>query len=229
MELPGRISKRNSLISQGDSRRPTDALSGLGGRSLNIFSLVAGCDGTKPGRNYYTEFVGKVPKDCVVLTLGCGKYRFFDKGIGTIGGLPRLMDMGQCNDAYSAILVAVALSKAFNVDVNDLPLSFIISWYEQKAVAILLTLLHLGIKDIRLGPSLPAFVSPNVPDVLVKSFIDGWSWLRLPAKSCIGRKAKPKPTLNSALPLYLTKLCGIAASAYDPENSEFMAKTDSSV
>ncbi len=140
------------------------------GKAIRHFFLVAGCDGAKPGRNYYTEFVEKVPGDCVVLTLACGKFRFFDKDLGTIGGLPRLMDMGQCNDAYSAIQVAVALAKAFNVGVNDLPLSMILSWYEQKAVAILLTLFHLGIKNIRLGPSLPAFVTPNVLDVLVKNF-----------------------------------------------------------
>jgi hydroxylamine reductase len=139
-------------------------------KAIRHFFLVAGCDGAKPGRNYYTEFVEKVPKDCVVLTLACGKFRFFDKDLGNIGGIPRLLDIGQCNDAYSAIQIAVALSKAFNCGVNDLPLSMILSWYEQKAVAILLTLLHLGIKDIRLGPSLPAFISPNVLDVLVKNF-----------------------------------------------------------
>lgn len=139
-------------------------------REIRHFFLVAGCDGAKPGRNYYTEFVEKVPKDCIVLTLACGKFRFFDKDLGTIVGLPRLMDMGQCNDAYSAIQIAVALSKVFNVGVNELPLSLILSWYEQKAVAILLTLLHLGIRNIRLGPSLPAFVSPNVLDFLVKNF-----------------------------------------------------------
>ena len=139
-------------------------------KAIRHFFLVAGCDGAKPGRNYYTEFVEKVPKDCVVLTLACGKFRFFDKDLGDIGGIPRLLDIGQCNDAYSAIQIAVALSKAFNCGVNDLPLSMILSWYEQKAVAILLTLLHLGIKDIRLGTSLPAFVSPNVLDVLVKNF-----------------------------------------------------------
>ena len=112
----------------------------------------------------------KAPKDTVILTLACGKFRFFDKDLGDIGGIPRLLDVGQCNDAYSAIQIAVALSKAFEVGVNDLPLSIICSWYEQKAVAILLTLLHLGIKDIRLGPSLPAFITPNVLDVLVKNF-----------------------------------------------------------
>jgi hydroxylamine reductase len=139
-------------------------------KDIRHFFLVAGCDGAKPGRNYYTKFVEQVPKDCVVLTLACGKFRFFDKDLGDILGIPRLLDVGQCNDAYSAIQIAVALSKAFNVGVNDLPLSMILSWYEQKAVAILLTLLHLGIKNIRLGPSLPAFTSPNVLDFLVKTF-----------------------------------------------------------
>ena len=137
---------------------------------IKHFFLVAGCDGAKPGRNYYTEFVEKVPSDSIVLTLACGKFRFFDKELGDIGGIPRLLDIGQCNDAYSAIQIAIALSKAFDCGVNDLPLSMILSWYEQKACAILLTLLYLGIKDIRLGPSLPAFISPNVLDVLVKNF-----------------------------------------------------------
>ena len=140
------------------------------GKKIRHFFLVAGCDGAKPGRNYYTEFVEKVPKDCVVLTLACGKFRFFDKNLGDIGGIPRLLDIGQCNDAYSAIQIAVALANAFNCKVTDLPLSMILSWYEQKAVAILLTLLHLGIKDIRLGPSLPAFITPNVLKVLVDNF-----------------------------------------------------------
>ncbi len=138
--------------------------------AIKHFFLVGGCDGAKPGRSYYTEFVEKTPKDTVVLTLACGKFRFFDKDLGDIGGIPRLLDVGQCNDAYSAIQIAVALSKAFGVSVNELPLSLILSWYEQKAVAILLTLLYLGIKNIRLGPSLPAFVTPNVLDVLVKNF-----------------------------------------------------------
>uniref|UniRef100_A0A832A7R3 Hydroxylamine reductase n=1 Tax=Desulfacinum infernum TaxID=35837 RepID=A0A832A7R3_9BACT len=138
--------------------------------AIRHFFLVAGCDGAKPGRNYYTRFVELVPQDCVVLTLACGKFRFFDKDLGTIGGLPRLMDVGQCNDAYSAVQIALALSKAFNVSVNDLPLSLVLSWYEQKAVAILLSLFHLGIKNIRLGPSLPAFLSPNVLQVLVQNF-----------------------------------------------------------
>jgi hydroxylamine reductase len=139
-------------------------------KAIRHFFLVAGCDGAKPGRNYYTEFVEKAPKDTVVLTLACGKFRFFDKELGDIGGIPRLLDIGQCNDAYSAIQIAVALSKAFNVGVNDLPLSMILSWYEQKAVAILLTLFYLGIKNIRLGPSLPAFLTPAVLDTLVKTF-----------------------------------------------------------
>jgi hydroxylamine reductase len=139
-------------------------------KSIRHFFLVAGCDGAKPGRNYYTEFVEKVPKDCVVLTLACGKFRFFDKDLGNIGGIPRLLDVGQCNDAYSAVAIAKALAGAFNVDVNDLPLSMVLSWYEQKACAILLSLFALGIKNIRLGPSLPAFVTPAVLDVLVKNF-----------------------------------------------------------
>ncbi|HHL41362.1 MAG TPA: hydroxylamine reductase [Candidatus Bathyarchaeota archaeon] len=137
---------------------------------IRHFFLVGGCDGAKTGRNYYTEFVEKAPEDTVVLTLGCGKFRFFDKQLGDIEGIPRLLDIGQCNDAYSAVQIAVALAKAFDVGVNDLPLSIILSWYEQKAVAILLSLLYLGIKDIRLGPSLPAFITPNVLNVLVENF-----------------------------------------------------------
>jgi hydroxylamine reductase len=138
--------------------------------AIRHFFLVAGCDGAKPGRNYYTEFVEKVPGDCVVLTLACGKYRFFDMDLGDIGGIPRLLDVGQCNDAYSAVQIATALAKAFDMGVNELPLSLIISWYEQKAVCVLLALLHLGIKGIRLGPSLPAFLTPNVLDTLVRNF-----------------------------------------------------------
>jgi len=138
--------------------------------ALKHIYLVAGCDGAKPGRNYYTEFVEQVPADAIVLTLACGKYRFYDRDMGDIGGIPRLLDMGQCNDAYSAIKVASALSEAFNTGINDLPLSLIISWYEQKAVAILLTLLYLGLRDIRLGPTLPAFITPNVLNVLVEKF-----------------------------------------------------------
>ncbi len=138
--------------------------------AIKHFFLVGGCDGAKSGRSYYTDFVKMTPPDTVVLTLACGKFRFNDLDLGTIGGLPRLMDMGQCNDAYSAIKVAVALSEVFGCSVNELPLSLTLSWYEQKAVCILLTLLHLGIKNIRLGPSLPAFVSPNVLNFLVENF-----------------------------------------------------------
>lgn len=138
--------------------------------AIKHFFLVGGCDGARAGRNYYTEFVKQTPVDSVVLTLACGKYRFNDLDLGTIGGLPRLMDIGQCNDAYSAIQIAVALANAFGCGVNDLPLSMVLSWYEQKAVCILLTLLHLGIKNIRLGPTLPAFVSPNVLKYLVDNY-----------------------------------------------------------
>jgi hydroxylamine reductase len=138
--------------------------------AIKRFFLVGGCDGAKPGRNYYTEFVKQSPKDTVILTLACGKYRFNDLDIGEIGGLPRIMDMGQCNDAYSAVKVAVALSEAFNVSVNELPLTLVLSWYEQKAVCILLTLLSLGIKNIYIGPSLPTFISPNILNALVEKF-----------------------------------------------------------
>jgi hydroxylamine reductase len=138
--------------------------------AIKHFFLVGGCDGAKPGRNYYTDFVKQTPKDTVILTLACGKFRFNDLNIGEIGGLPRIMDMGQCNDAYSAIKVAVALSEAFDCSVNELPLTLVLSWYEQKAVCILLTLLSLGIKNIYLGPSLPAFMSPNVLKILVEKF-----------------------------------------------------------
>lgn len=137
---------------------------------IRHFFLVAGCDGAKPGRNYYTEFVEKVPNDCIVLTLACGKFRFFTKKLGAINGVPRLIDIGQCNDAYSAIQIVIMLAKAFNCSVNDLPLSLILSWYEQKAVAILLTLLSLDIKNIRLGPSLPAFITPNILNILIEKF-----------------------------------------------------------
>ncbi len=138
--------------------------------AIKHFFLVGGCDGARTGRNYYTHFVEQAPKDTVILTLACGKYRFNDLQIGEIGGLPRLMDMGQCNDAFGAIQVAVALSKVFNCSVNELPLTLVLSWYEQKAVCILLTLLYLGIKNIYLGPTLPAFVSPNVLKFLVENY-----------------------------------------------------------
>lgn len=156
---------RNTVMSVADK-----VIAGVKDGSIRHIFLVAGCDGAKPGRNYYADFVEKVPKDCLVLTLACGKFRFFDKDLGDINGIPRLLDVGRCNDAYSAIQIAVALSKAFNCGVNDLPLSMILSWYEQKAVAILLTLFALNIKDIRLGPSLPAFITPNVLNVLVKNY-----------------------------------------------------------
>jgi hydroxylamine reductase len=156
---------RNAVLGVADK-----VIEAVKGKKIRHFFLVGGCDGAKPGRNYYTQFVEQVPEDCIVLTLACGKFRFYDKDLGAIGGIPRLLDVGQCNDAYSAIQIAVALSKAFGVGVNELPLSMILSWYEQKAAAILLTLLSLGIKDIRLGPSLPAFITPGVLDVLVKNF-----------------------------------------------------------
>jgi hydroxylamine reductase len=176
LEMPGFQEDMNGKgVMTGFARNAVMGVAGtvieaVKSKAIRHFFLVAGCDGAKPGRNYYTEFVEKVPKDCVVLTLACGKYRFFDKQLGEIGGIPRLLDMGQCNDAYSAIQVASALSQAFNMPVNDLPLSLIISWYEQKAVCVLLALLHLGLKGIRLGPSLPAFITPNVLDTLVKTF-----------------------------------------------------------
>jgi len=137
---------------------------------IRHFFLVGGCDGAKPGRNYYTELVEQMPDDCVVLTLGCGKFRFFDKNLGDIGGIPRLLDVGQCNDTYSAIQIAVALADAFGVSVNQLPLSLVLSWYEQKAIAVLLTLLYLGIQNVRIGPTLPAFFTPNVIKLLSENF-----------------------------------------------------------
>jgi len=156
---------RNAVLGVADK-----VIEAVKNKDIRHFFLVGGCDGAKPGRDYFTKFVEQVPDDCMVLTLACGKFRFFDKDLGNIGGIPRLLDVGQCNDAYSAIQIAVALAGAFECDVNDLPLSMIISWYEQKAAAILLTLLYLGIKDIRLGPSLPAFISPAVLDFLVATF-----------------------------------------------------------
>lgn len=155
----------NTVLSVAD--KLVDAVKN--GKLRHIF-LVGGCDGAKPGRNYYTEFVKQTPSDTLVLTLACGKFRFNDLDLGEINGIPRLLDMGQCNDAYSAIKVAIELSKVFNCSVNELPLSLVLSWYEQKAVCILLTLLYLGIEDIRLGPTLPAFVSPNILDFLVEKF-----------------------------------------------------------
>lgn len=156
---------RNAVLSVADK-----VIAAVKGGAIKHFFLIGGCDGAKPGRNYYTDFAQAVPKDSVILTLACGKYRFNKMDFGDIGGIPRLLDVGQCNDAYSAIQIAVALAGAFECGVNDLPLSMILSWYEQKAVCILLTLLHLGIKNIRLGPSLPAFVTPAALNVLVEKF-----------------------------------------------------------
>jgi hydroxylamine reductase len=156
---------RNAVLSVADK-----VVEAVQAGQIRHFFLIGGCDGAKPGRNYYTELAQQVPQDCVILTLACGKYRFNKLDFGAIGGIPRLLDCGQCNDAYSAIQIAVALSKAFDCDVNELPLSLVLSWYEQKAVCILLTLLHLGIQNMRIGPTLPAFVGPNVLNVLVKNF-----------------------------------------------------------
>jgi hydroxylamine reductase len=175
LELPGFSEQAGKNIMVGFGH---DAVLGVADKviaavksgDIRHFFLIGGCDGAKPGRNYYTEFAEKVPADSVILTLACGKYRFNKLEFGDIGGIPRLLDVGQCNDAYSAVQIAVALAGAFKCGVNDLPLSFIISWYEQKAVAVLLTLLYLNIKNIRLGPTLPAFVSPNVLKFLVENF-----------------------------------------------------------
>lgn len=155
----------NAVLSMAD--KVIDAVKD--GALRHIF-LVGGCDGMRKGRSYYTDFVRQTPADTAVLTLACGKYRFNDLDLGTIGGLPRIMDMGQCNDAYSAIKVAAALADAFGCGINDLPLTLVLSWYEQKAVCILLTLLHLGLKNIYLGPTLPAFLSPNVLNFLVENY-----------------------------------------------------------
>jgi hydroxylamine reductase len=176
LAMPGFQNDSNGVsVTTGFGRNAVMSVAGtvieaVKSKAIRHFFLVGGCDGAKPVRNYYTEFVEKVPKDCVVLTLACGKFRFFDKDLGDIGGIPRLLDVGQCNDAYSAVQIALALANAFNVGVNELPLSLIVSWYEQKAVAILLTLLYLGIQNIRLGPSLPAFITPNVLNFLVEKF-----------------------------------------------------------
>jgi hydroxylamine reductase len=155
----------NAVLSVADK-----VIEAVKGGAIKHFFLIGGCDGAKPGRNYYTDFAEKVPSDSVILTLACGKYRFNKMEFGDIGGIPRLLDIGQCNDAYSAIKIASALADAFECGVNDLPLSMILSWYEQKAVCILLSLLHLGIKNIRLGPSLPAFITPPILNVLVEKF-----------------------------------------------------------
>ncbi len=156
---------RNAVLSVADK-----VIQSVKDGHIKKFILVGGCDGAKAGRSYYAELVEKAPKDTIILTLACGKFRFFDKELGTIDNIPRLVDIGQCNDAYSAVKIALALADAFKVGVNDLPLSMVLSWYEQKAVAILLSLLYLGIKDIRIGPSLPAFITPNILKVLVDKF-----------------------------------------------------------
>jgi len=156
---------RNAVLSVADR-----VIEAVKAGDIRHFFLIGGCDGAKPGRNYYTELAEKVPEDCVILTLACGKYRFNKRDFGDIGGIPRLLDCGQCNDAYSAIAIAGALAEAFDVGVNDLPLSLILSWYEQKAVTILLSLLHLGIRHMKLGPTMPAFLTPMAVDVLVDKF-----------------------------------------------------------
>lgn len=156
---------RNTVLGAADT-----VIQAVKDGAIKHFFLVGGCDGAKPGRNYYTDFVKQTPKDTVILTLACGKFRFNDLDLGEIGGLPRIMDMGQCNDAYSAIQVAIALAGAFNCGVNELPLTLVLSWYEQKAVCILLTLLALGIRNIYVGPTIPAFFSSNVLSVLVEKF-----------------------------------------------------------
>ena len=176
LEMPGfQADKEGKYVTVGFGRNAVLSVAGkiiesVKNGHIKRFLLVGGCDGAKPGRSYYTEFVEKAPRDTIVLTLACGKFRFFDKDLGTIDEIPRLLDMGQCNDAYSAVKVAQALAEAFNVQINDLPLSLVLSWYEQKAVAILLSLLYLGIKNIRIGPSLPAFITPNILKVLVEKF-----------------------------------------------------------
>ncbi|UCF45507.1 MAG: hydroxylamine reductase, partial [Candidatus Bathyarchaeota archaeon] len=168
LEMSGfQADKEGKYVTVGYSRNTVLSVAGkiidaIKNGHIKRFLLVGGCDGAKPGRSYYTEFVEKAPKDTIVLTLACGKFRFFNKELGTIDGIPRLLDVGQCNDAYSAVKIAQALANAFNVHINNLPLSLVLSWYEQKAVAILLSLLYLGIKNIRIGPSLPAFITPNI-------------------------------------------------------------------
>ena len=168
LEMPGFIQdQKNKEVTVGYGRNSflsmvENITESIMKGTVNSFFLVAGCDGAKPGRNYYTEFVEKTPNDSIVLTLACGKFRFFDKNLGQIDGTPRLLDIGQCNDAYSAVKIAEAFEEIFKCGISDLPLFFILSWYEQKAVAILLSLYHLGVKNIRLGPSLPAFMTPKI-------------------------------------------------------------------
>lgn len=175
IELGGLPEKEGKTLTTGFGHNAVlgvadKVIGGVKSGAIRHFFLVGGCDGAKPGRNYYTELAAKIPADCVILTLACGKFRFNDQDFGAIGSIPRLLDVGQCNDAYSAVKIALALASAFNCSVNELPLSLILSWYEQKAVVILLSLLSLGIKNIRIGPSLPAFISPNILKFLVETF-----------------------------------------------------------
>lgn len=176
LDLPGFKSDSNDkVITVGFGRNTVISIAGkiieaIKKGKIKRFFLVGGCDGAKPGRSYYSDFVNKAPNDTIILTLACGKFRFFDKDLGQIEEIPRLLDIGQCNDAYSAVKIAQALADAFKIDINELPLSLVLSWYEQKAVAILLSLLFLGIKNIRIGPSLPAFITPNILKVLIEKF-----------------------------------------------------------
>ena len=168
--VPGRVAYTTGFGREAILSNAGAIVEGVRSGRIGHFFLVGGCDGSRPGRSYFREFVEKTPSDSLVLTLACGKFRFNDLDLGDIDGIPRLLDMGQCNDAYGAIKVALALADAFGCGVNDLPLSMVLSWYEQKAVCILLTLLYLGVKGIYLGPSLPAFVSPGILDVLVENY-----------------------------------------------------------
>jgi len=177
---------RNAVLSVADK-----VIDGVKNGDIRHFFLVGGCDGAKSGRNYYTEFVEKVPEDCIVLTLACGKYRFNKMELGDIGGIPRLLDIGQCNDAYSAVKIALALADAFDTDINSLPLSLVLSWYEQKAVVILLSLLHLGVKNMKLGPTVPAFLKAPVIKFLQDNFnLQPISDVETDMKEMLGEKEK---------------------------------------
>jgi hydroxylamine reductase len=174
-ELGGFAEKTGGTLLTGCGRNAVLSLAGtvveaVKTGAIKRFFVIGGCDGAKPGRNYYTTLAESIPRDCVIITLACGKFRFNDRDFGTIGGIPRLLDAGQCNDAYSVIAIASALANAFNCTIHNLPVSIVLSWYEQKAVTVLLALLSLKLKGIRIGPSLPAFISPAVLDILVKEF-----------------------------------------------------------